>query len=156
MHLKRVCPKMIWINWEAEMRGIFLTVCGGVSLAVLAACAEVSMPDRTDGAAFFATNCASCHGANGQGNGKLATGLPVPPADLTRLTRDNGGTFPAARALSYIYGDPRNAHNVRVMPEFGGAMEEDLVPVEIDGIMTPTPRVLAGLLDYLKSIQVGS
>ncbi len=39
------------------------------------------------------------------------------------------------------------------MPQFGGAMAQDLVPVEIDGVLTPTPRVLAGLLVYLESIQ---
>ena len=39
------------------------------------------------------------------------------------------------------------------MPEFGGVMADDLVPVEVDGVMTPTPRVLAGLLAYLESIQ---
>ncbi len=35
------------------------------------------------GAALFPGQCASCHGANGQGNGTLAAHLPVPPADLT-------------------------------------------------------------------------
>jgi len=28
-----------------------------------------------------------------------------------------------------------------------------LVPVELDGVFTPTPRALAGLLTYLESIQ---
>jgi hypothetical protein len=30
---------------------------------------------------------------------------------------------------------------------------EDTVPVEVDGILTPTPRSLAALLAYLESIQ---
>lgn len=125
----------------------------GLGTVGLVACTEPSMPDRTDGAAFFADNCTSCHGGQGRGDGPLAAGLPVAPADLTVLSRRNGGTFPSARALSYIYGDPEQAHLARVMPQFGGAMEEDLVPVQFDGIMTPTPRVLAGLLAYLESIQ---
>ena len=41
----------------------------------------------------------------------------------------------------------------RVMPEFGEDMALDLVPVDLDGQITPTPRVLAGLLIYLESIQ---
>ena len=35
------------------------------------------------GAALFAENCASCHGADGRGDGPAAASLPVPPADLT-------------------------------------------------------------------------
>ncbi len=35
------------------------------------------------GSALFPQNCASCHGADGRGDGPAAAGLPVPPADLT-------------------------------------------------------------------------
>lgn len=124
----------------------------------LIACTDVAMqnqtmPTRADGAAFFAANCAACHGADGRGTGVRAPGLAATPPDLTRLSADNGGSFPAARALSYIYGDPQDGHLARVMPQFGGAMADDLVPVEIDGILTPTPRDLAGLLAFLESVQ---
>ena len=125
-------------------------------LAGLVGCAEPSMPDASDGAAFFGQNCTSCHGAQGKGDGPLASGLPVAPTDLTMLSVSNGGVFPAAEALSYIYGDPEQGHLARVMPEFGNVMSDDLVPVEIDGILTPTPRALAGLLFYLESIQIAS
>lgn len=114
---------------------------------------EASMPDASDGAAFFSENCTACHGTTGRGDGPLASTLPMPPPDLTTLTRANGGTFPTAEALSYIYGDPEKGHLARVMPEFGDAMSQDLVPIEVDGILTPTPRALAGLLFYLESIQ---
>ena len=136
------------------MRTTIWSISGlGLVAAGLVACTEPSMPDYTDGAAFFADNCVSCHGTQGKGDGPLAADLPKAPTDLTMLSRENGGTFPAARALSYIYGDPMQGHLARVMPQFGGAMAEDLVPVEIDGVMTPTPRALAGLLAYLESIQ---
>lgn len=128
------------------------------AVCLLAACdgtgnqADV-MPTQTDGAVFFAANCASCHGVDGSGTGTDANNLTQKPKDLTRLSSENGGTFPAARALSYIYGDPQNSHLARVMPQFGPAMAEDLVPIEIDGVLTPTPRELAGLLVYLETIQ---
>ena len=35
------------------------------------------------GAELFATHCVSCHGATGHGDGPLARGLQLPPADLT-------------------------------------------------------------------------
>ncbi len=114
---------------------------------------EQSMPTRSDGAAFFAQNCTSCHGADARGAGPSAGTLTVVPTDLTKLSAENGGTFPEARALAYIYGDPVDSHLARVMPQFGDEMAMDLVPVEIDGILTPTPRELAGLLFYLESIQ---
>jgi len=127
-------------------------VAGG-TLLTLMACAEPGMPGRADGAAFFAENCVSCHGSGGAGDGPLSNVLAEAPPDLTLLSQQNGGTFPAARALSFIYGGPGQGHLYRVMPEFGAAMSHDLVPVEIDGILTPTPRELAGLLEYLESIQ---
>ena len=137
----------------------FLTVTlGGGCFAALAACTALTttpqtMPTVDDGAAFFAQNCAACHGADGRGTGAAAEGLAATPTNLTLLAAQNGGTFPAARALSYIYGDPENSHLARVMPQFGPEMAEDLVPVEIDGVLTPTPRELAGLLVYLEAIQ---
>jgi mono/diheme cytochrome c family protein len=120
----------------------------------LVACSEPSMPDRSDGRAFFSQNCSSCHGPDGAGDGTMSKGLSATPTDLTTLSRANGGTFPATRALAYIWGDPEQSHLLRVMPQFGGAMAEGLVPVELDGVFTPTPRELAGLLAYLESIQM--
>jgi len=125
----------------------------GVLLALLA-CTNPAMPDRSDGAAFFAENCVSCHGTGVRGDGPLANVVSEAPSDLTTLSQRNGGTFPAAQALSFIYGGPySDGHLARIMPQFGPVMADDLVPVEIDGILTPTPRELAGLLEFLKSIQ---
>lgn len=112
-----------------------------------------TMPTSSEGAQFFAANCASCHGDDGKGKGLRATELAAAPPDLTQLSAENGGVFPTARALSYIYGDPEQGHLARVMPQFGGAMADDLVPLEVDGVLTPTPRTLAGLFAYLESIQ---
>ena len=36
-----------------------------------------------DGAALYPQHCASCHGAEGRGDGPAARGLRIPPADLT-------------------------------------------------------------------------
>ncbi|MCX7559142.1 c-type cytochrome [Sulfitobacter sp. F26204] len=125
----------------------------GIGLVLLAACAPNSMPDAPEGAAFFAANCVACHGGDARGAGAADTWLTARPPDLTVLARDNGGVFPTARTLSTIWGDPEQSHLARVMPQFGGAMADDLVPVEVDGVLTPTPRALAGVLAYLESLQ---
>jgi len=135
------------------MQATLISLSAAIGVAALVGCTQVSMPEPDEGAAFFAANCTSCHGFSGQGDGPLAGGLTRRPTDITLLARKNGDIFPTAEALAYIYGDPEQAHLARVMPQFGGAMADDLVPVEVDGIMTPTPRVLAALLVYMESIQ---
>ncbi|SLN11590.1 Cytochrome c [Roseovarius albus] len=128
----------------------------GIGITALSACTTDTsneMPTRADGAEFFSANCVSCHGSDAKGDGPAATGLPAAPPDLTLLSVQNGGEFPQTQTLSYIYGDPEKSHLARVMPEFGEDMALDLVPVELDGVLTPTPRELAGLLFYLESIQ---
>jgi len=132
---------------------VFFTLGLGTTLAGLLACSGPSMPNRSDGRAFFSQNCTSCHGQTAEGDGPMAVGLATVPTDLTTLSRGNGDVFPATRALAYIWGDPEQGHLARVMPEFGSVMSDDLVPVELDGVFTPTPRALAGLLTYLESIQ---
>ncbi|HYZ61361.1 MAG TPA: c-type cytochrome, partial [Acetobacteraceae bacterium] len=42
-----------------------------------------SVHSIAEGGKLFPPNCAVCHGAGGRGDGPGATGLPVPPADLT-------------------------------------------------------------------------
>ena len=41
--------------------------------------APAKAPDPARGAALYAENCASCHGANGDGHGPQAAGLDPPP-----------------------------------------------------------------------------
>lgn len=119
-------------------------------VAALAACTAEDMPGPKEGAAIFAENCTACHGYLGEG-GELIGGQNAP--DLTRISARNGGTFPRAAVLSQIDGYGHGKAST-VMPEFGALLEGDLVPVEVEGVMTPTPRPLAALLTYLESIQV--
>jgi len=121
-------------------------------LALLTACAADEMPGPDEGAMLFADNCTACHGYRGESTDALAGGQ-VPP-DLTRISARNNGVFPRAAVLSQIDGYGRGKASVEVMPEFGALLEGDLVPVEVDGVLTPTPRPLAALLTYLESIQV--
>jgi mono/diheme cytochrome c family protein len=120
---------------------------------LIAACSATEMPDAPEGAQLFADNCAACHGTSAMGDGVLVSELTQKPADLTRISARNGGTFPRAQVLSVIDGYSKGSHPGRIMPEFGLLLEGDTVPVEVDGVLTPTPRPLAALLAYLEDIQ---
>ena len=122
--------------------------------AMLAACMEAEMPTATDGQALFMENCAVCHGENGKGEGPLARGLAKAPADLTLIALRNGDSFPRAQVMSTIDGYARSDLDGPEMPEFGALLQGDLVPFDSgDGILTPTPRKLVALLEYLETLQ---
>ncbi|MEX0316848.1 MAG: cytochrome c [Ruegeria sp.] len=109
------------------------------------------MPTAHEGAVLFADNCTACHGYRGEGG--ILVGDQTAP-DLTRIAARNGGELPRAQVLSQIDGYGRGKVPAEVMPEFGALLQGDLVPVEVNGVLTPTPRPLAALLAYLESIQV--
>lgn len=125
----------------------------GCAALLLAACtvAETEMPTAHEGAVLFADNCTACHGYRGEGG--ILVGDQTAP-DLTRIAARNGGELPRAQVLSQIDGYGRGKVPAEVMPEFGALLQGDLVPVEVNGVLTPTPRPLAALLAYLESIQV--
>lgn len=122
------------------------------ALATVAACAsQQSMPDAQEGEALFVENCAACHSYRGEG-GTLSGGQHAP--NLSEIALRNDGVFPRATVLSKIDGYQHGSDGDQTMPEFGALLSGEQVPVEVDGVMTPTPRTLAALLAYLESIQV--
>jgi mono/diheme cytochrome c family protein len=79
--------------------------------------------NRDVGQHWFSIYCASCHGREGKGDGPVAKALSRPPADLTRLAADGGGTFPAERIIQVIDGRRDvGAHGTREMPVWGRAL----------------------------------
>ena len=48
-------------------------------------------PDFAKGAGLYATNCASCHGAQGKGDGSAAKGLTPAPANFHDSAQEGGG-----------------------------------------------------------------
>ena len=122
-----------------------------VLVALVAACAMPDeMPAPSEGARLFADNCTACHGYRADG-GALIGGETAP--DLTEIAARNDGVFPRAAVLSQIDGYAKGTHPARVMPEFGALLGGDTVPVDVDGVLTPTPRPLAALLAYLEDVQ---
>ncbi|MCX7644311.1 MAG: cytochrome c [Rhodobacteraceae bacterium] len=124
------------------------------ALAALAGATACAPPAAEVGRAFYAANCAACHGADARGVGPAAAGLPRPVPDLTRLAARNGGVFDRNAVMSTIDGYYRRSDPSHPMPEFGATMEGRLVMVETaPGVFTPTPEVLLGLADFLEGLQ---
>lgn len=91
--------------------------------------------DAASGRAVFVTNCATCHGEDGRGNGPAAVGLEPPPADLTDGTWTTGDGSLAAIRNVIENGSP------------GTAM------IAWKGTLTDTQ--IAALADYVHSLGGG-
>src|SRR5215469_15659545 len=76
--------------------------------------------EPSSGKGMYTAYCASCHGANGKGDGPAAPALKVPPTNLTLIAAKNGGTFPDAHIAQVIRGDSATAaHGNKDMPVWG-------------------------------------
>ena len=111
--------------------------------------------DADQGRALYQTHCASCHGADANGQGPLAPALVLQPIDLTALTSRNEGAFPLERVLRRIDGtDPLVSHG-SPMPVYGPYFEGIAnTPMKLPSgqpVMVPEP--MADLVGYLMSVQ---
>jgi len=134
-------------------------VLAGVFLTFVAVSAQKRAPETTQekqlldsfkGPELFKAYCATCHGRDAKGNGPMAASLRIPPADLTRISARNGGTFPFLQVQKIISGEEQSpaTHGTREMPVWGPIFSEvswdqDLGRVRIYSLAT-----------YLEAIQV--
>jgi len=71
-----VCVVLGWVPLRAAIEPAYPT-------SFYAPGEPYAAPSVVRGAALYAKNCALCHGTTGRGEGPVAAGLPVRPADLT-------------------------------------------------------------------------
>src|SRR6516165_8511294 len=70
----------------------------------------------------FRRYCAQCHGMDATGDGPVAPALKKKPANLTLLSKNNGGVFPEQEVRDFIDGTKTSAsHGSRAMPIWGDA-----------------------------------
>lgn len=131
-------------------------VCAGVGALVLSSVASAQSVDH--GRSEFVANCSGCHGVSGKGDGHFKQFLNRAPADLTVLSKKNGGVFPMKRVYESIDGrSPLPAHGAPgEMPIWGSAYA---VQAQREGMvagMTPEIYVRTRinlLIDDLNRIQ---
>lgn len=98
----------------------------------------------------FAQYCVVCHGKDAKGTGQLAASLTVKPANLTELTKRNGGAYPRDLVFQVIDGrKPVKGHGGGDMPEWGKAFAA-ATPSDADTVKTR----IDSLVEYLATLQV--
>lgn len=105
---------------------------------------------RVSGSYIFRTYCASCHGAEGRGDGPLAADLRYRPSDLTLIARRNGGEFPTEKVVRIVDGrKPVKGHGGADMPVWGDAFRN----VETGYDEAAAQERIRAVVDHLRSIQ---
>ena len=100
-----------------------------------------------DGPGMFRAYCAVCHGSDAIGGGPAADALKKRPADLTQLSRKNGGKFPEFRVTQVIQGyGVEAAHGSRDMPIWGNVFRTL-------GDQSTVKLRVANLTAYVESLQ---
>lgn len=98
---------------------------------------------------IFMERCAVCHGEDGRGNGPAVGSLKVAPADLTLLSKNNRGVFPAERVKRVVGQEVEiTAHGSREMPIWG-----DLFHAKTAADQQTANERFTSLVSYLESIQ---
>lgn len=81
---------------------------------------SIKPTSAASGDEMYKNYCASCHGPEGKGNGPAASALKAAPADLTTLSKNNGGKYPAMKVSSILHGEEAlPAHGSKEMPIWG-------------------------------------
>lgn len=140
----------------------FFPVLAAVMAACIGAAAQqnrkmtmaVDKVPATDGRQCFMNYCASCHGSDGRGNGPVASSLKVPPNDLTQLSKNNDGKYPARRIAAVLqFGLSAPAHGTALMPVWGPVF--DKMDRSSSPASTSSPSFLRvnNLNEYIRGMQ---
>jgi mono/diheme cytochrome c family protein len=101
------------------------------------------------GKEMYISYCAVCHGTDGKGSGPAAEALKTPPSDLTMLSKNNDGKYPALKVGSAIRGDAAvAAHGSKDMPVWG-----HLFRTVSGGHESQVDQRVANLISYIKTLQ---
>jgi len=126
-----------------------------VGVVGAAAAEDAGQFENMIGGDEYRISCSSCHGLAGKGDGPVAEFLKTKPADLTQISKKNGGVYPVVDILKVIDGRGTftRAHG-NEMPVWGNRYSAESTNAygPYFGDMVLRARIL-GLVFYLESIQ---
>ncbi len=132
----------------------------GLGAVILASCSasetERATPkaESDTGRQLYVQYCASCHGAEGTGDGPVAASLATPPADLSTIARRNNGVFDELAVMSTIDGRRDiAAHGSREMPVWGAVFASEHAAAGQRQAAQLSVLLTTLLTDYLASLQ---
>ena len=137
------------------IRLTILTFSIGVAFTAYASGQSKARANVGAGKELFRQHCSTCHGLDGKGSGSMYDpnsadkSRRVPPADLTVMSQQNGGTFPVDRVKEAIYNKkPVAGHGTPDMPSWGNVFYNQ----------KSNPKRLEARVDnltaYIESLQV--
>jgi mono/diheme cytochrome c family protein len=139
--------RLIWL------RTVFMA---SIAIGALdAACAQQSEVGKED----YLKLCSGCHGVTGKGDGPNAKSLRKPPADLTKLSQSNNGSFPLVRVYYAMDGKLEViVHGPRDMPSFFETLKKDIMSRRGDYLSAELVESLARIrmievIAYVMSLQ---
>ena len=105
-----------------------------------------------NGKQMYESYCATCHGLDGRGHGPGANVLQVQPTDLSRLSKNNNGTYPDTHVIAVIrFGMESPAHGSKSMPVWGPALLKMDPPS--GGLYNIQALRIANLANYVETLQ---
>lgn len=130
----------------------------GLVALTLASSTALAQPGADLGKSEYMSSCASCHGADGKGDGYVSPYLTVKPSDLTTLAKRNGGALPVQLVWEMIDGRSSvtiGPHGSREMPIWGTTYRSRAL-AQAETAANPEWYVrgrIVSLIDYLERIQ---
>ncbi len=106
------------------------------------------------GKLMFRQYCAPCHGMDATGDGPVADTLKKKPADLTMLSKNNGGKFPYDKVYNMISGKEVIAsHGTREMPIWGLVFAQRTMPGAPGRTPAQVQKRIETIIAYIESVQ---
>lgn len=146
---------------RVNLSTFLIGVLAAIALVFIAAAQEnavsvkkvpITYTSPASGSEMYTAYCAACHGATGQGNGPAASVFTNSPTNLTMLTRNNKGKYPAEHVHEVLkFGTSVPAHGNIKMPVwytlFRSLNSTDATRDDI------TRLRMTNLVEYIRSIQ---